>query len=249
MNEYSISQLATYLFVRNGQYIAGATLSSVRLNMNQFWAVVSQDFYEFQRYFPLTKKFNIQCNVVGGGVQYDFTQDPNNAGYNCSVLDSPNFGNPPEWISKVVPVGSNQMIANWAAWRRSGQFFGQPGKLVTPRMVLNDYRKPVLRITEGGTFDVTCHYNRFCNIALAEDGTTITDVTISDFDPTKMNLFLDLCSGRFLEVVGRNRRAFTYQDLPITVDADKLVQEGSEIIKTAKENIYLTHEWNRSIHL
>ena len=61
--------------------------------------------------------------------------------------------------------------------------------------------------------------------------------------------FINLILGKFLQAVGRSRRAFTLQDLPITTDAEELVSEGKEIYLEATESLRLSNKFWLSISI
>lgn len=240
--------MVQYLLVRNGQHLSG-NLTRIRLTLPQLWYMVEAELYEYQQFIPVTKKFNISVGVQAGPA-YDFTTDSHNPGFDITDQDNPVFGNTPQWISKVVPVGSNQMIANWAAWKRTDQFPGQLGKLIQPRTMIPNYRKPVLYITEAGRFDVECHYHYFTKVEsnTVGDIEEITDYIVQDIDQSQgYMIFRDMVSARFLQMIGRSRRAFSHNELPITTDAAQLVTEGEANYEKALEKLHARSNWHKSI--
>ena len=57
--------------------------------------------------------------------------------------------------------------------------------------------------------------------------------TITDADDE----FFEILTGKFMKALGRSRRAFTINELPITMDASELVSEGDEMIRAAEESL------------
>jgi len=101
--------------------------------------------------------------------------------------------------------------------------------------VFHEYRKPVLYVSIAGEYEITALYN---HEVIDDNGVWKID-TISDSD----DLFFKLLAGRFLQLIGRSRRAFTLNDLPISSDADSLVSEGKEMEQEALEQLGEESKW------
>ena len=121
------------------------------------------------------------------------------------------------------------------------------GTLKQPRKFWTDYLNGVLYFTEPGTFDVTAHYD-YANISIFDEDVDdlLIDIDIPDLQKNK--IFLELIAGRFLEMIGRSRRAFTRTDFPVIMDSDKLVVEGERIYKDAIKDMIDRHDYSISIH-
>lgn len=59
--------------------------------------------------------------------------------------------------------------------------------------------------------------------------------------------FVTMLVGRFLQTVGRSRRAFTLTDIIINVDADTMVAEGKEIYDNTVEEIKINSTFNLAL--
>lgn len=240
-----LTEIVDYLFAINGQHIIG-TLDSIDLDLAKFWLCISPDIEYYQQYFPITKQFNIHV-PFSSSATYDFTGNINNIGYDISDPFNLIMGQPPADITRCTPVGQNQMIANWAQYSRTNTFPGTPGRLIIGRTVLREYRKPKAWFTESGTFDITAYYDYFIKKTYnSEDPPVLTEVEIVGLENSKY--LLDLLSARFLQLLGRTRRAFTYNDLQITTDAAELVKEGEEKYDKAVQAIENNQEWYKSVH-
>lgn len=330
-----LTDIIQVLLVRSGQFIVG-DLTSLCLTLDQIWAVFEQDVLNYERYFPLTKRFNITVSSSSGGpgLAYDFTHDLNNAGYSdtktTSVSQSKNliatptqsftltlpdtplipgtlsllldsvpaaiddnlgnlvfgggfsefsgtvnyvsglvsitvsnypspatvlvdvsstwtdYGNPPEYLSKIVPTGFRQTYNNWWALKRTRGYPGQLGRVPVDRKMVNDYRKPILYTTEPGRMDVTAHYYRDI-IETRDISQALTEVEIVDLERTK--ILLDLLYGRFLQIVGQSRAAFVHSDFPITTNADELIRLGVEAYSNAEKDMWAQSDWYNSVRL
>ena len=240
-----MTEIAAYLFARNGQHIGRGTLESIKLDLKKFTLLMKPEIEFYQQYFPLRKKFNINVNP---DKTYDFTSDPNNIGYDFSDHYNPVLGEPPIDITRATPVGQSQLINNWAQFNKGLGMPGQPGRLITPFQCLREYRKPKAWFSQPGRFDVTCYYEY--SFKETYDNTVepavLTEVEIIGCDGHMY--LLDLLSGRFLQLIGRSRRAFTYNDLQITTDADQLVKEGIEDYEKAKLTIQENQDYHNAYH-
>jgi hypothetical protein len=72
-----LSELVDYALSASGEYITG-NLSANNLNMEMIWRAIQPELVIFQRYTPMVRTFNISTNSY---FRYDFSADPNNAGY------------------------------------------------------------------------------------------------------------------------------------------------------------------------
>jgi hypothetical protein len=187
--------------------------------MQALWAFVKQQLDFYQKYLPETKSYNIWL--------------PANFFYTFGEQKDERV---PEWVSSVIPIGLYNVISTAVYFSASSPYQVYKGnqELMNPRPFLWDYRKPRLYISEPGRFDVSCCY-KFETIPQIEKG-QVMDVEIVSFEPEWV--FYDLLLGQFLQMIGRSRRAFTYNELPITTDADQLVTEGTEMYNTAKETLF-----------
>lgn len=237
-----VTEIARYLFIRNGQYVTGE-LSSIDLSLEKFWICIEPEITKFEEYFPLVKNFNVNMTGVSP-VVYDFSFDTNNVGYDATFWENPIFGNPPERIIKFVPVGQQQMVQNFITWTRTRSLPGLNGTLAQPLSTPYEYRKPKLYANYAGRFDVTAVY-RYSRVEERDDNEVLTDVNLIGLE--RQPLLMDLLSGVFLQMLGRTRRAFTYTDLQITTDADQLVKEGELLYNDTLEKIYNQHDWHKAM--
>lgn len=210
-----LSDLVEIVLVESGEFIVTNSLDDLGMSDNQFWRIVKTILGTYDSYKPYTVTRNIQLS--------DYT-------YTFSASEPNGI---PEWISQVIPVSSYDKVGvflYYEAQRATGELSSlEPA----PRTVLWKYEKPKLWVTEGDWFDVVCHYNHTYEILEGSTG----DVEDMDF-PTlseKDDLFIKLVLGKFLKALGRSRRAFVLEDLPVTMDASDLVSEGDDIYKETLE--------------
>lgn len=222
-----LTEIVSYVFVKNGQYITG-DLESIGLTKGEFWKSIKPVILNFQKYIPATKRFNVTINR-----SFDFT------GHSEGI---------PEFISEVIPVdtgggfGGTQFMSPLQRME-----YGSLNRTVIPRSYPWRYRKPILYVDEPGVIDVAAHYNYEIVEATSGDPPTIDEVDIVGLEEDA--ILLDLLSAQFLQIVGRQRRAFVYTDLAITTDADKLAEEGVALEKEALSKLYDRHKWWSSVHV
>jgi hypothetical protein len=213
-----LTEILEVLKLRSGQFIVGE-LETYGLNFEQFYIFFKQQLNFYENYFPEIKKYNITNQV--------------NFYYTFGTLKDERI---PEWVASVIPIGLYNVISTAVYFSASSPYQVYKGhqELMNPRPFLWEYRKPQLYISEPGRFDVSCCY-RYEREEIREKGQLI-DVEIKNFDPEWC--FYDLVLGQFLQMIGRSRRAFTYQELPITTDADQLVTEGTTLYENARDTLF-----------
>jgi hypothetical protein len=99
-------------------------------------------------------------------------------------------------------------------------------------MVPYTYRKPVLTVPFSADFEVHMIWHHRLKEVPNNPGTLGID-TITDDDDE----FFALLSAKFMQAIGRSRRAFTLNDLPIISDAAEMVSEGKTLEDEAMQNL------------
>lgn len=242
-----LTELADVVMIRSGQFIVGP-FENVQLDYDKFWKLCRGVIYEYQNHKPITKKFNLDIPQTG----YRFT--------------SPNPI--PLWVSKVVPINGYGASSGFGSGGigGSGDF-----AIITPHQAINlargasmggaggglssmfpqpspfffEYRDEVLYVSQSGMMDITAHYPYTWTETVDNDG-KVTEVLIDGIDPSH-DQYIELVLADFLVAVGRSRRAFTLNDLPITMDAPDLVSEGLELRDKVKEALSDRGIWYRAI--
>lgn len=88
------------------------------------------------------------------------------------------------------------------------------------------YRKPDVYANFSGDAEVEAIYQYIIN---PDDTVDVDD-----------DLFVDLVTALFLISIGRSRRAFTVEDIPISTDATDLVSEGQSLYDTVVNRLMET---------
>lgn len=216
-----LSEVTDALLVRTGQHVIGDIMTVLNLDYKRLWNSIKYDIADYQKYVPLTKHINVNSFSDS---YYDFTLDTNNAGY----VSPSEPGAPPKFLSKVTPLNSSLMPfvgSPYVAFQAMLPDQWGPNRLVNPRPFLWNYQSPPkMMLSEYGCFDITAHYDYPVVITYEDDESTYADVEVVGLNEDKV--LLRILTGRFLQLLGRSRRSFTYEDIPIKTDADDLVKEG-----------------------
>ena len=140
----------------------------------------------------------------------------------------------PDWISEVTPVKFAGV--SLAQFNMQQHVMGN-SNLINPIEAPWDYQKPILTVPFSSTYKIVGVFKHKITLVPGSDPTATSDsyeVKTIDYSDTN---FFDLLQGMFLMGIGRSRRAFTLNDLPITMDADAIASEGREMVDAAKESI------------
>ena len=231
----TLDDLIDYVMTESGEFIVG-DLETTQIDRHRFHLIVKRSLALYGKYRPLTERMTLHV---------DSTVDLSMGGANT----------PPEWISRVVPLGTNGIDENTNLSAAqlvygSGDFgnFNSSYSRPAPRNIPWEYNKPILSIYgSDDMFDITAHRTlELTNIVKDEATNRVTEAKVDGIG-YQDELFLDLLVGYFLIALGRSRRAFTLNDLPVTMDAGELVGEGDEKIQTARELLQEQSNWSLAL--
>lgn len=162
-------------------------------------------------------------------------------------------GIPPIDVLRVVPVGTLTVISALAYFMSPMiREVNSSNRLLDPRQYLWSYDKAAAMLyrSEIGWFDcTTANYYDITEIyGDSQDVNKLTDVNIAMIEQgSEYYVLKQILLGRFLQAVGRSRRAFSFSELPIKVDADLLVSEGDTIYREAVKLLYSRSDWSGAI--
>lgn len=101
------------------------------------------------------------------------------------------------------------------------------------------YMKPQLYFNlPDDTYEV-----KFTEIPYFDDN---NELILPDNDPA-VDKLLSLMTAQFMISVGRSRRAFTIDEIPIRTDADAMINEGKALQDATLEEIRKTNKWHLAI--
>jgi len=213
----TLTDIVDFLMVQSGQYIL-QSFDKTLLSYDQLWLrIVKPELINYQKYKPVIKSFNLNLNST----HHRFDDE-----------------SAPEWISNVKPLeGTRSSILTIF---QSATF----SNLTVPHQLVWKYDKPNFYCQYNGAYEITGCYKYPLTIT-KDDENKITEVDIENLDYELS--FLNLVLGKFLIALGKSRRSFTINDLPITMDSDSVVSEGTEIYENAKESLYEKSYWWKAI--
>ena len=217
----TLSEMEEIVMLETGEYLLGS-LENLSLDSARFWVLVKRVL----KFYNSKRPFTYSHNIIINGRSHVYT-------------DGVNYG-PPAWISSVVPVTSSNIMDIYSLM--TTRVVGEMSLLEVPRAFTWKYENPRLYCGEDGTMDVTeIHDHQYSIITDSSD--VITDVTFTTLSQRDDPLFFELLIAKFLTMLGRSRRAFTMNDLPIDMDGGELVSEGQELWRESLEKLEEVDKW------
>lgn len=209
----TLKEIFNRVLVESGQFVVSADM--IELDVDRFLVLVKATLGTVNKFDPVEKKFNLDLS----GRHFKFTPETHDLLGNLVGI--------PERIVDLIPV---RVTGVYPSYMR--EFDRHKSEYLSDKIPYPwDYRKPDLHVPVNGQYELHAIYNHQI-VKNAETKEWECD-TISDVDDD----FFQLLTGKFLKGLGKSRRAFTLNELPITTDADQLVSEGQEMEDKAIENL------------
>lgn len=225
--------LFTKVLIDSGQFLTEP--DDIELNQDMFAILVSSTLAFYNKYSPKDAKFNLSLSDRS----FTFSSSTNDSQGNKTGI--------PSRIVSVIPVKVAGVYPSF--WREycgdsgsvptifaGGPSYGSSGNRFltekTPYPV--EYRRPTLYVPVTGLYDVHAMYKHEIRTETV-DGEKF--YYLDTIEENEDHLFFDLLVGKFLVGLGRSRRAFTLNDLPVIADASDLVSDGKEIIEKSTESL------------
>lgn len=255
----TLNHIIDETLVESGQFITG-DLSCIGFDKKRFFnAIVMSELNHYERYRPLTFRFNRYADQHANGQAAVFFSKADSTGIHDGSHDAGNIfthrvgvfnrdpGMVPKWISEVVPV--NTLSSAGILYLLQETRFHNTSEnsiLHEPRTFLwhyeGDCEHGILYTTETGNMDITAHYEYPVTEMVDSNGVLI-DAELHYINDGKDKILMDLIVGKFLISLGRSRRAFTLNNSPINFDASELVAEGQELVNQATQELYNQSNW------
>lgn len=173
---------------------------TIELDSTKFETIVKRVLGIYNKYHPI----DVLHDLVLLDTIYTFTGTPT-----------------PIFISDVIPIGTALPAITFYG---ISSFSGNA--LDIKQTFVWKYNRPTLYVPAAGQYNITAVYTHQITTVPNSSPATKEILTIDETD----EYFLKLLTGYFLIGLGRSRRAFTLQDLPVTADAADIVGEGITII-------------------
>lgn len=214
MNHLEYVQIRDYLLLESGQYMA--PLEATLMTDTHVANIINRELGIYSKYRPHSEELTVHANHLG---EFDFR---------CRSTD-PKERDIPIMITNVrIPRGNGSLTAAAIVNYTITPLMRE--KLVEEPLSNFDYRKPILHLPTSGTYALTAHYSRYFEYMAVGDqiNGVIEHISLDEDD-----LLFKLLLGKFLQYVGRSRRAFTLEGIPVTFDAAEMVSDGVEIYDSA----------------
>lgn len=215
-----IKRIFDRLLVMSGQFLLKT--NNVELDVDKFRELVALSLATYSKHCPHDQHFFVNFSGARG---MNLTPELILNVTGCDYLGTP------DWISDVLPY----RLLNINPFYLFKNLDPSYNKDLNPKTFLPwEYRKPILYVsvaTEADVHGVWKHKIR--ERELAGEGLVFDIPTITDEDV----LFFELLQSRFLKAIGKSRRAFTLNDLPLIMDASDIASEGEALEEKALEDI------------
>lgn len=226
----TLDELVDYVMTESGEFIVGE-LETTQINRHRFHLITKRALAIYSKYRPLTDRQTLAVN---------------------SSLDLTDVsgGQTPAWISRVMPVSDSSSTSSGTGQGAAAFIYGNAGGLSDPylasgrpRHIPWEYNKPTLSVAgSSGMYDITMHRHHTLENIKKDEANLVIDGEIPSIDYAD-DIFFDILVGFFLMSLGRSRRAFTLNDLPVTMDGSDLVSEGETKVNEAKERLTEQSSW------
>lgn len=204
----NLKDLFSKVLVNSGQFLIES--DELELNQDLFALLVKKVLTTYNRYNPHSRQFNLSLDTR----DFTFTND--------TITMEGDLTGVPLRVTSAVPVRISGVYPFYLEEYRRGT---NPA-LVQKTEYPISYRKPTLYVPVQGQYDIHAIYNHEIRIETIQgEKLYYLDTLDEDMD----HLFIDLLTAHFLIGLGRSRRAFTLNDLPILSDANELVSDGKEL--------------------
>lgn len=216
----NIDDIFKRIIIRSGQFLLNT--SNIELDPDRFRYLVEDALATYSKFSPYDLHFNLDVQ----GTRQIFLTDSLIQG-----LTGKSYLGIPDWVSDAHPVriyGINPFY-----FFKNMDPMSNPD-LIDKQQVPWEYRKPIVYVSIVGEFDIHGVWkHKVIETTNNQNKITYSVPTITVDDTN----FFVLLQGMFLQGIGRSRRAFTMNDLPIVMDAAELASEGESLMEKAMEDL------------
>jgi hypothetical protein len=213
----NIKDIFDEILIRSGQFVLAS--SNVELNIERFRRIVESTLAVYGRYSPHEE--HVLVSAFG-------TREIDLSAESIAILTKKPYLQAPTFVSdatptRQIPLGITKIFP--------GLNTGNNPELYDKQQAPFEYRKPKLYLPFSAKWDIHCAFAHPIH-EVTENGKFeyyLPTITMAD------QAFFDYLQGMFLMGVGRSRRAFTLNDLPITMDASEIASDGKELRDQALE--------------
>lgn len=213
----TIDQIFNKILIRSGHFIIKK--KNIELDVDSFRELVEDALDIYSDSVPYSKAY--RKDLTGAR---QITLDEN--------FDT-DIGRKPDWLSEVHPIRSTGTVYGYYPSTVYGWGYGshyQSDSLSDPVQAPWSFDKDSgeLVVPYSGFYKIRAVWRHTIEERFDDNGDPEFFVsTLGNRDQA----FIKLCQAMFMIGVGRSRRAFTLNDLPIIMDAADIVSEGRELYK------------------
>lgn len=223
-----LDEIIDTVLIRSGQIIVD-NLDELNLTKKKFVTLIRNEIVKYSKYCPHTERINIQVDGCCG-TYYEFTKDSQPYGI-------------PRWISELVPIsGAN---TTYELFTRKFFYSTYRNELRDPQTLIWRYDRPYLYITALGGYDTVAHYDHPM-IETRDDKNELTDFELPTIESDKDEIFIDLLTAQFMIVLGRSRRAYKVEGIPMSTDDNELISDGQAMYELAYQRMLDNSAWHHS---
>jgi hypothetical protein len=223
----NIKDIFDEILIRSGQFILAS--NNMELNIERFRRIVESTLAVYSRYSPHEEHILV---AAFGSREIDLT-----GGQITELTGKPYLQKAPKFISdcmpvRQIPLGITKIFPGFEP--------GNNPELYDKQQAPFEYRNPKLYLPFSARWDILACFDHAVYEKQCEDGKYeyfLPTITLAD------QAFFDYLQGMFLLGLGRSRRAFTLNDLPITMDASDIASEGQQMRDQALEFMSNHQKW------
>lgn len=204
------------VIVESGQFLIDPDL--IELDVDKFRYLIKSVLGVYNKYVPLDDHFNIE---VSSGYYHEFDDSFTVNGTQYGI---PSFiiGATPIRLLGVLPYHLRESL----------------GRNYTSDIVKENFpirfENKRLYVPVGGVYEVHAAWYRKLIESTNSSGETEWEVNILEDDD---DLFFDLARAKFQQILGRQRRAFTLEGMPLALDASEMISDGESLEEKTMENL------------
>lgn len=215
----NIERIFNKILVRSGQFLLDA--EGIELQEDRFRTIVEDALNTYNRFCPYDQHVFITAQAQR---RVTFTKEL------VHSLTGKDFLGIPDWISDATPVRTYGLTP---ILRYNSPSYNPNLITKEPRPFI--WRKPDIYFSVSAEYEVLCVWkHRIVEIKTRNGG---YEYCIPTLDETDCDKFIKLVQGLFLQGIGRSRRAFTMNDLPIVMDGSEIASEGLEMEREAIDDL------------
>ena len=201
--------------VESGQFLIDPDL--IELDVDKFRYLVTSVLSVYNKFVPLDDKFNIE---IQSGYHYEFTDSFEVEGIQYGI---------PEFIVGVTPI----RLLGVLPFHMQRAFGAEHEAELVKQTIPIRYEHNKLYVVTSGVYEVhAAWYRKIVEEEIdSEIQWSVTHLNNDD------DLFFDLIRARFQQVLGRQRRAFTLEGMPLTLDASEMISDGEALEEKTMENL------------